>query len=114
MSSVESRCLYRPRRPAAAMSRSTSSGVRCSRLLSVAFGSRLGGTVPFTATGADGAATRKCLICEMVFSFYCPVLGHSRDTIAASVWANAPTLGRERAEVEDRNSWVVFHAADPR
>ena len=50
-----------------------SSVVMCSRLLSAAFDTRLGGTVPFMGIGVAGAATRKCLIVRMVVSSHCPV-----------------------------------------
>src|SRR5262249_44039629 len=40
-----------------------------------------------TGVGAGGAATRNCLICGMLVSSDCPVLGHSRERIVAAMEA---------------------------
>src|SRR5262245_45701152 len=52
VSKAWSRLLWRPTLPAAATRRSTSSGVRYSRVRVARFGCRRGGTFPFTALGA--------------------------------------------------------------
>ncbi len=74
---MASRCPWRPALPAAAISRSTSAGVRCSRVLRALLGTRLGGTAvwtfPFTGPGARAVTLRKCVIFAIVPSWKFPV-----------------------------------------